>query len=657
MAKNKVEEVVLGKTLDPTDKNVFHKISLIAFLAWVGLGADGLSSAAYGPPEAYKALGAAYHHISIFLALATAVTVFIISASYNQIIEYFPNGGGGYVVASKLLSPVAGLFSGCALLVDYILDISISIAAAVDAIGSFSPLIVPHKLALEVAAVLFLIWLNLRGISESIKTLLPLFLLFVATHILLIGVGLWSHFQQIPAVIQGAFTETHQIISGPLGFWGFLVIFFTAYSLGGGTYTGLEAVSSGMASLEEPRVRTGQRTMMYMAVSLSLAAGGILFLYVLFDVQFQPDKTLNTSLADAIFLPLFGGQWGSWISITTILSEGLLLFIAAQTGFIGGPIVMANLAVDAWLPQRFANLSHQLVRMNGILFIGGVSLVLLLLSKGNVDFLIILFAINVFITFNLSQLSMCVHWWKVRKEKKGWYWKFFINGLGFCLTTIVLTATLATKFTQGGFITLLITGALIVLCFLVKRHYQSVATALKRLDETLSDLPLPPASKRGKKKDACDRDKHTAVVLVDRFGGLGIHAVFSTEKIFENRFKDFLFLSIARVDSGQFKGIEELDNLKKNTEDNLRQYVDLVNRMGCRGEYRYAVATDLIEGMEELCQKVSGDFKNPTFFIGKLIFAKESLWTPFLHNHIALEIQRRLIFKGLNMMVVPVRVL
>jgi hypothetical protein len=434
------------------------------------------------------------------------------------------------------------------------------------------------------------------------------------------------------------------------------VIFFTAYSLGGGTYTGLEAVSSGMASLQEPRVRTGQRTMMYMAVSLSIAAGGILFLYVLFDVQFQPDKTLNASLADAIFLPLFGSPWGAWISTVTILSEGLLLLIAAQTGFIGGPIVMANLAADSWLPQRFANLSHQLVRMNGVLFIGGVSLALLLLSRGSVDFLIILFAINVFITFNLSQLSMCIHWWKVRREKKGWYWKFFINGLGFCLTTIVLTATLATKFTQGGFITLLITGVLIVLCFLINRHYKGVAKALKHLDDNLEDLPLPPSSKR-LKKGGCDKAKHTAVVLVDRYGGLGIHAVFSTEKIFENRFKDFLFLSIARVDSGKFKGIEELENLKADTENNLKQYVDLVNRMGCRGEYRYAVATDVLEGMEELCQKVSVDFNNPTFFIGKLIFAKESLWTPFLHNHIALEIQRRLVFKGLNMMVVPVRVL
>lgn len=656
MAENKVEEVVLGKAMDPMDKNVFHKLTLIAFLAWVGLGADGLSSAAYGPPEAYKALGAQYHHISIFLALATAVTVFIISASYNQIIEYFPNGGGGYVVASKLLSPIAGVFSGCALLVDYILDISISIAAAVDAISSFAAPLVPHKLAIELILALVLIWLNLRGIKESIKPLLPLFLLFVASHALLIGVGLWGHFAQIPTVIHGAFAETHDILAGSTGLWGFLVIFFTAYSLGGGTYTGLEAVSNGLSNLQEPRVRTGQKTMLYMAVSLSIAAGGILFLYVLWDVQFQPDKTLNTSLADVVYGTLFGSQWGRWISTVTILSEGLLLFIAAQTGFIDGPNVMANLAVDSWLPHRFANLSHQLVRMNGILFIGGVSVLLLLLSRGSVDFLIILFAINVFITFNLSQLSMCVHWWRVRREKKDWLRKLFINGLGFCLTTIVLIATLATKFMEGGYITLLITGALIGLCFLIKNHYRTVQKAMKRLDDTLGDLPLPPSDKKAK-KPPCDKEKHTVVLMVNRYGGLGIHAIFSTQKIFENRFKDFVFVCVARVDSGKFKGVEELENLKQDTEDNLRKYVELANRMGYRAEYRYAVATDVIQGMETLCDQVSTEFKNPTFFIGKLLFARESFWTPFLHNQLALELQRRLIFKGFNMMIVPVRVL
>jgi amino acid transporter len=654
----KLEEIFLGKAKDPLDQNVFHKITLIAFLAWVGLGADGLSSSAYGPEEAYKALGAQYHHLALFLALATAATVFIISASYNQIIEFFPSGGGGYVVASKLLSPVAGLISGSALLVDYILTINLSIAAGVDAIGSFCDPLVPYKFTLKILLVLVLIWLNMRGIKESIKAMLPIFIVFVITHTVLILAGIFGHSSQIAPVVHATVVETHGIISGPLGLWGFMVIFFTAYSLGGGTYTGIEAVSNGLSSLREPRVRTGRHTMMYMATSLALTAGGILMLYMLWDVQAVPDKTMNTSLAEAIFSTwsVGGIPVAKWLVTVTILSEGLLLFIAAQTGFIDGPNVLANMAVDSWLPHRFANLSHRLVRMNGVLVMGIVSLVILVMAHGNVDVLIVLYAINVFITFTLSQLSMCVHWWQARHDQKDWWKRFFINGLGLILTSIILVATIMAKFAEGGFVTMLLTGGLVGLCYLVKRHYLGVQEVLKRLDETLINLPLPPGDEISN-MGVCNKKRPVAVVMVEKYAGLGIHAIFSIQKLFGNRFNDFLFVSVARIDSSKFKGVEELENLKQNTENNLKQYVELANRMGYRADFRYVVDTDLIDGMEKMCDQIAEEFTDATYFSGKLIFAKESLWTPLLHNQTALEIQRRLLFKGMNMMVVPVRVL
>ena len=654
----KLEELFLGKPKYPLDRNVFHKISLIAFLAWIGLGADGLSSSSYGPEEAYKALGGQYHHIAIYLGLATAITVFIISASYNQIIEFFPSGGGGYVVASKLLNPMAGLVSGSALLVDYMLTINLSIAAGVDALGSFCDPIVPYKFALKIILVLILIWLNMRGIKESITTLLPIFIVFIVTHVILILSGILGHSSQIIPVVHATLTETHQIVFGPLGLWGFLVIFFTAYSLGGGTYTGIEAVSNGLNNLREPRVKTGRHTMMYMAVSLAITAGGILMLYMLWDVQAVPNKTMNTSLAEAIFTTwsLWGLPVGKWLITLTILSEGMLLFVAAQTGFIDGPNVLSNMAVDSWMPHRFANLSHRLVRMNGILVMGVVSLIILIMAHGNVDVLIVLYAINVFITFTLSQLSMCVHWWQARHEQSDWWKRFSINGFGLCLTSIILVATIMAKFVEGGFVTMLLTASLVGLCFLVKRHYLSVQEALKRLDITLTNLPLP----RGDEvpiMGTCDKKNPVAVVMVEKFAGLGIHAIFSVQKLFGNRFSDFLFVSVARIDTSKFKGVEELENLKQNTENNLKQYVDLVHRMGYRGDYRYVVDTDLIEGMEKMCDEISAEYGNVTFFSGKLIFAKETLWTTFLHNQTSIEIQRRLLFKGLNMVIVPVRVL
>jgi hypothetical protein len=428
--------------------------------------------------------------------------------------------------------------------------------------------------------------------------------------------------------------------------------------LGGGTYTGIEAVSNGLQSLREPRVKTGRHTMMYMATSLAFTAGGILLLYMLWDVQAVPNKTMNTSLAEAIFSgwSLFGYTLTPWLVGVTILSEGLLLFIAAQAGFIDGPNVLSNMAVDSWMPHRFANLSHRLVRLNGILVMGVLSLIILIMAHGNVDILIVLYAINVFITFTLSQLSMCVHWWQARHEQKDWWKRFFINGLGLVLTSIILVATIMAKFAEGGFVTILLTGGLIGVCYLVKRHYNGVKEALKRLDETLINLPLP-SGDEVVNPGPCDKSQPIAVIMVEKFNGLGIHAIFSTQKLFGNRFRDFLFLSIARIDSSKFKGVEELENLKKNTEHNLEQYVELAHRMGYRAEYREIVDIDVIEGMETLCDQVAEEFPNATFFSGKLIFAKESLWTPLLHNQTALEIQRRLLFKGMNMVVVPIRVL
>ncbi len=655
-----VKELVFGKAKNPLDRNVFHKISLIAFLAWVGLGADGLSSSAYGPEETYKALGAQYHHIALYLALAVAATVFIISASYSQVIEYFPSGGGGYVVASKLLHPVAGLISGSALIVDYVLTINLSIAAGVDAIADFMPpLFTTYKLWIEVLLMVLLIWLNMRGIKESVTTLLPIFLVFVGTHVILILAGLIGHAPQILPVAQATFKETHEIVSGPLGVWGFLVIFFTAYSLGGGTYTGIEAVSNGLMNLREPRVQTGKRTMLYMATSLAFTAGGILLLYMLWDIPSVPNQTMNGTLAETIFGPWTMGGWavGKALIYLTLLSEGMLLFIAAQTGFIDGPNVLSNMAVDSWLPHRFANLSHRLVRMNGILVMGIFSLVILVIAKGNVDVMILLYAINVYITFSLSQLSMCVHWWQARREQKDWIHRFLINGLGLSLTSIILVATVMAKFLEGGCVTIVMTTVLIGLCFLIKRHYKEVQQALTRLDDALTNLPLPDRDASEPALGPCDKSKPIAVVMVERYNGLGIHAIFSIQKLFAGRFQDFLFVSIGRIDSSKFKGVEELDNLRKNTEGNLKKYVELAHKMGYRADYRYLVDIDVIAGMEKLCDQVAAEFPDATFFSGKLIFAKETLWSNLLHNQTSLEIQRRLLFKGINMMVVPVRVL
>ena len=252
----RLREQLLGKALDPFSGKTRQHVALIAFLGWVGLGADGLSSSCFGPEESFLALGP-HTPLGLYLAAATALTVFIIAIGYNQVIELFPNGGGGYRVASSLLGPHAGLVSGAALIVDYVLTISTSIAAGIDALFSLiPPAYGVAKLSLEIIVTLLLLYLNLRGMKESIRVLIPIFLGFVGTHALLIAYGVFEHADRMLTVIPVTVSETHTLASD-LGWFAVIALLLRAYSLGGGTYTGIEAVSNSIQSLAEPRVRTG----------------------------------------------------------------------------------------------------------------------------------------------------------------------------------------------------------------------------------------------------------------------------------------------------------------------------------------------------------------------------------------------------------------
>jgi len=177
-----LKTMLFGRARSLADHDLFHQVSLIAVFAWVGLGADGLSSSCYGPEETFRTLGAS-PHLALFVALASVVTIIAICASYSQIIALFPNGGGGYLVASKLLSPTAGVISGSALLIDYVLTVTISVASGADALFSLLP---PEwqawKLGFALVGVIGLTMINLRGVKESVMVFVPIFFVFVATH-------------------------------------------------------------------------------------------------------------------------------------------------------------------------------------------------------------------------------------------------------------------------------------------------------------------------------------------------------------------------------------------------------------------------------------------------------------------------------------------
>ncbi|HVC08601.1 MAG TPA: amino acid permease, partial [Elusimicrobiota bacterium] len=330
----RLKRLILGSPRDIEDPEIFHRISLIAFLAWVGLGADGLSSSCYGPEESFRVLGV-HTSLAILIAVATALTVFIIAYAYSRVIEHFPFGGGGYTVATKLLGPSFGLVSGCALLADYFLTITVSIVSGTDAFFSFLPPGLAHwKLAVETALIIFMTLMNLRGVKESIQLLAPIFLLFLATHATLIFGTFFLHARALPQVASQVGSNFSSSLA-TLGLAGMTAVFLHAYAMGAGTYTGIEAVSNGLQIMREPKVETGKRTMFYMAVSLAVTAGGIILCYLLVDAKPVPGQTMNAVLT-GLFVARAGlaGTWaGHSFVITTLVAEAALLVIAAQAGF------------------------------------------------------------------------------------------------------------------------------------------------------------------------------------------------------------------------------------------------------------------------------------------------------------------------------------
>ncbi len=644
----KLRELLLGRPRSPLDPKVFERIALMALLAWVGLGADGLSSSCYGPEEIFDALGPRRALIP-FLILAVITTVTVLSWGYSHTIEAFPHGGGGYVVATKTLGSYPGLLCGCALLVDYVLTIAISLASGVDALFSaLPPAAQKFKLFSTVMVAAALIVLNLRGVKESIKILLPIFVGFVFTHTIAILAALISHGSGVGTALSQGVKAAGSICSSS-GSWALLGILITAFTAGAGTYTGIEAISNSVPILREPRVATAKRAMLYMAVSLSFVSGGILLGYLLYDVHPAAGKTLN-----AVFLGEVarGTPIPAWFVPLTLATEGALLFVAAQAGYISGPRTLASMAVDFWIPRWFRRLSDRLVISNGILLIGLSAIAAVLLTGGRVKTLVIVYAFSVFVTFVLSQIGMCVY--QARHRDPGWGARLAVNGAAALLSLIVAISLGALRWNQGVWAAALTIFLLMLSCTAVKIYYGRVGRLLRRLDRLIAQAEAEP--QRG---DPPERDPQapTAVVLVRGYNGLGIHTLMMILKLFPGYFRNFVFASVGDIDFDRFKGTREVENLRESVRQELEKYEALARRWGFHAEHRMALGVDVVEEAASLCPTIMREFPRSIFFAGTLVFEQPTFVTRLLHEQTGEEIQRRLQFEGLTVIMLPIRVI
>jgi hypothetical protein len=514
-------------------------------------------------------------------------------------------------------------------------------------------------------------------VKESITVLTPIFVVFLVTHAILLLVAIGGHAGDAGTVAHEVRSNINESVKA-LTLFGAMKLFVRAYSLGGGTYTGIEAVSNGLPLMREPRVQTAKKTMMLMSASLAITAGGILLAYLLVHARPEAGKTMNAVLLEAVT-----GGWvvagipiGKGFVITALVSEGALLFVAAQAGFTDGPRVMANMATDSWLPHRFAGLSDRLAMNNGIALMAASALGALIYTRGDVAKLVVMYSINVFLTFSLSNLAMTRFWIKHRAEHASWarHLPAHVTALALCLTILVITVL--EKFGEGGWLTLLITAALVGVCMLIKRHYRLVGVALKHLDHALpSPSEMEAADRDGGPRSSAafddgptgllqehhsvkdpDPSEAVAILFVGGYSGLGRHAVLTMIRMFPNHFRGIVFVSVAVLDSESFKGADQVDALERRTREGLVNYERFAATLGLRAASAFSIGTEVAVEAEKIARDLASRYPKALFVAGQLIFTEETLWTRTLHNETAFMVQKRLQHSGIPMIVLPVQI-
>jgi hypothetical protein len=405
-------------------------------------------------------------------------------------------------------------------------------------------------------------------------------------------------------------------------------------------------------SLAEPRVATGKWTMFYMAVSLSFTAGGIILLYLLWSVTPVGGQTLNAVTFRAIIenvgwqAPVFENAL-LWIVLAL---EGGLLFVAANTGFLGGPAVLANMAADSWVPHMYRYLSTRLVTQNGILLMGITSLGILLATGGRVALLVVLYSINVFLTFSMSLVGLVIYWWQHRQDAR-WRHRLLLSVGGLIVTASILLVTLIEKFTEGGWMTVLITGTVIGFCLLNQAHYASIKRKIRIADAALSWTDYPAVAE----PPQLDPAAPTAVFVVGSSRSGGVYALQWVRREFPGHFKNCLFMNVRTVDAQSYGGSENFERVRREAETALGYFINYCHNNNLAAKSYLAFGTDPIEELTKLAEVIHKEFSDSIFFTSKLILKHDNWYIRQLHSEAALTMLRQLHLRDIPMVVLPMR--
>jgi amino acid transporter len=472
-----VKRVLIGAPL--TSAQAEHE-RLTKFKALAVLSSDAISSVAYATEAIlFTMIAAGSGNLGLTLPISFAIVglLSIVAISYRQTIPAYPNGGGSYIVAKDNLGTLPGLVAAASLMIDYVLTVAVSVSAGVLALVTLFPQLASYVVPIDVALVIFITVVNLRGVRESGSIFAIPTYIFIGSALLLIIVGSVKSFyiQHDPIIGNFQFAKANEALT--------IFLILKSFAAGCSAMTGVEAISNGVPAFKKPEARNARITLTWMAVILGTLFIGITLLATSFGVE--ANTASNPTVIGQIAFKVFTGPLYFMYPVFQIATL-LILTLAANTSYSDFPRLASLLARDKFLPSQFSFRGDRLAFSTGIVFLALLAILLLIVFNGITTQLINLYAVGVFMSFTLSQGGMVLHWWRLRREHKGWLRSMIINGLGAFTTLIVALVIASTKFLEGAWIVVILIPLLVLMFLATSRHYQRVER------ERISDIPVRP---------------------------------------------------------------------------------------------------------------------------------------------------------------------
>ena len=452
------------------------------------LASDAISSVAYAGQEILLALvpviGLLAYGQLTYISAAIIGLLILLTFSYRQTIENYPNGGGAYIVAKDNIGTTAGKAAGAALSIDYVLTVAVSISSGVDAIATAFPFFSDHKVILCIGVILLIMVGNLRGVRESARIFsIPAYAFIIAVLIMMTAGFVLRFWGNYPAV-----SHSPQVAEAAAPITLFLLL--KAFSNGCSALTGIEAVSNAVPNFKKPSVKHAKSVLLILSVLVLVLFGGTSVLANLYQVEPSEHSSVLVQIAAVIF-----GN-GSFMVYYVMASTFVILVMAANTAYSGFPLLVSVMAKEGFVPRQLSMRGDRLSYSNGIILLSVCAMLLVVAFKATVTSLIGLYAIGVFISFTLSQSGMFLRW--TRKKGTHWKGKALLNGFGASVTAVVVVIIAIVKFNQGAWIVVFLIPIMTFLMVKVKRHYTAVSRQLRIKPEELGTIDMSPGSYRNR---------------------------------------------------------------------------------------------------------------------------------------------------------------